>query len=99
MNIKRYPVNDPKSKAYKDLIQKAQKQLKETGCASFPNFFTDLAVEQAANEAKKSAKRAFVTDSKHNAFQLPGQDENYPETHPRNLMMRTRVASSVQTLQ
>lgn len=60
---------------------------------SFPNFFTEAAIALSAEEAAEAAKTAFVTDNTHNAFQLPGRDDSLPPSHPRNLPMRTRVAS------
>ena len=43
---------------------------------------------------------SFLQDRSHyshsntdNAYQLSGRDDDFPETHPRNVFMRTRVAS------
>ena len=52
------------------------------------------ATHRAAEEARAAAPRAFVTDDTHNAYQLPGTDPNLPDNHPRNVPMRTRVAST-----
>ena len=89
-----YPIHRPGSPAYQTLVEAARASLAETGCASFPGFFTPPATTRAAGEARAAAPRAFVTDATHNAYQLPGTDQALPDTHPRNVPMRTRVAST-----
>ena len=68
--------------------------LAATGCAFFPGFLPPQATHRAAEEARAAAPRAFVADDTHNAYQLPGTDPNLPDNHPRDVPMRTRVAST-----
>jgi hypothetical protein len=92
-----YPTHRPDSAAYRVLVDASRGALAATGCASFPGFLTFLtpqATHHAAEEARAAAPRAFVADDTHNAYQLPGTDPNLPDNHPRDVPMRTRVAST-----
>eukprot|EP00938_MAST-03A_sp_MAST-3A-sp1_P004082 g4082.t1 len=93
VNLSTYPIHRPGSKEYDDLIEKSREDLRKTGCATFENFWNDEVVERATNHVAEHASTAFETDNEHNAYQLSGHDENYADTHPRNVFMRTRVAS------
>ena len=93
VNLSTYPIHRPGSKEYDDLIEKSREDLRKTGCATFENFWNDEVVERATNHVAEHASTAFETDNEHNAYQLSGQDDNYADTHPRNVFMRTRVAS------
>ena len=93
VNLDTYPIHRPGSEEYDDLIEKSREDLRKTGCATFENFWNEDVVERATNHVAEHASTAFETDNEHNAYQLSGQDENYADTHPRNVFMRTRVAS------
>ena len=75
-----------------DMIEVAQQSLHETGVASFPGFLTAEALQLTAAEAEEASPASFITDNKHNAWQLP-YNESLPNSHLHNLFMRTRVAS------
>jgi hypothetical protein len=94
MNLLEYPLHKTNSTQYTTIVANAREQLHKTGCATFPRFFTPAALEQSVqNNSVSKANQAFTTDSYHNAFQLSGIDKNYQQDHPRNLLMRTKVAS------
>jgi hypothetical protein len=94
INVNKYPIHLPTSDPkYATILRHAQQQLQSSGCATFPQFFTPQAVKIATREASQAASQAFTTDSNHNAFQLPATDATLPPSHPRNIQMRTRVAS------
>jgi len=50
-------------------------------------------VKRAVEHIDKNVDSAFETDNKHNAYQLSGYDNKFDSNHPRNVFMRTRVAS------
>jgi len=87
----RYPLDHPPGLF--PVISAARASLESTGCASFPGFFAPAAIAEAVRETDAASSAAHVTDSTHNAFQLPGKVATHPPSHPRNLEMRTRVAS------
>ena len=93
MNLLEYPLHKTNSTQYTTIVTNAREQLNKTGCATFPRFFTPAALEQSVLNNSVAANQAFTTDSYHNAFQLSGVDSAYQEDHPRNLLMRTKVAS------
>ena len=94
VDFERYPLNDLAGAAMQSVLAKARSDLAATGCASFPGFLSPDATAAAAVQASRAAPSAFVTDDWHNAYQLPGQDPELPPNHVRNLLMRTRVAST-----
>ena len=89
VNLARYPID---SAELSELVRAAQRSLEETGVASFPGFLTADATSAAAAEAIDASPTAWVTDSKHNAWQSD-RDASLPPGHIVNLFMRTRVAS------
>ena len=93
VNLLAYPIHSSEQKLYQTTVQHARQQLQETGCASFPHFFTSAAVKASLSRIKPSSPAAFSCNNFHNAFQLPGTDANYSNNHPRNVFMQTRVAS------
>lgn len=93
VNFKLYPLDKPQSQEYGQLVKKGVEMLKNTGCATFPSFMSIDATHEAAVNAQRASKDAFVTDDVHNAYQLPGFDELLPAGHVRNLGMNTQVAS------
>ena len=93
VNTAEFPIDKPDSKVG-GLVTAARSALKTTGCASFKGFLKQEAVSQAVGSALESVDDAFETDSRHNAYQIPEIDDSYAETHPRNVFMRTRVAST-----
>ena len=94
INFERYPIDAPSSAKFHAVVEGARHALVESGCASFPEFLTSDATDQAAAEAAAKAPSAFVTNSTHNAWQLPFADPAYPAEDVRNLEMHTRVAST-----
>lgn len=93
VNLKLYPLDKPDSPEYAQLVKNGVEMLKSTGCASFPSFMSIEATQAAAVNAQQGSKKAFVTDDKHNAYQLAGFDNSLPPQHVRNLEMNTQVAS------
>ena len=94
IDLARYPIDSPTSDEYLQMLNVARRSLAETGCASFPGFLTAEATAEAASEAAAKSPSAFVTDSTHNAWQLPDDDPARPPDDVRNVRMRTRVAST-----
>jgi len=94
IDLDRYPVNDLSSPAGQKMLENARRALSTTGVATFPGFLREEVTRLATAEAAEAAKSAFICNSSHNAYQLPGIDPDLPETHVRNMMMRTRVAST-----
>lgn len=93
INLDFYPLDNPHSQEYSQLVKRGADMLSRTGCATFPAFLTDDATEAACLMAQRSSRSAFVTNDKHNAYQLPKVDETLPINHVRNLEMNTQVAS------
>ena len=94
VNLERYPIGDLRSAEGRALVEKAQSDLADEGCASFPCFLAPAALADAVEEATAAAPGAFETDDTHNAYQLSDTDATLSSTHVRNQQMRTRVAST-----
>jgi hypothetical protein len=93
IDLHTYPLDKPNSEEYALLVRRGAKMLQYCGCATFPSFMTNTAVSEAASKARQTSLKAFITNDHHNAYQLPGIDESLPMNHPRNLAMKTQVAS------
>jgi hypothetical protein len=94
INTALYPISDPSSERARAIVAEARDSLREHGLASFPDFLTRQALDNAAEAARRAAPQAFTTDAWHNAYQQPGSDDALPPSHARNVRMRTRVAST-----
>eukprot|EP00051_Salpingoeca_urceolata_P016299 m.215577 g.215577 ORF g.215577 m.215577 type:complete len:347 (+) comp18641_c0_seq1:1191-2231(+) len=96
VDLERYPLHlcVDRSVAYADIVQQARSSLATTGCASFPGFWRPEVVRETVDLTQTLVPDAFVTDSTHNAYQLPESDLTLPSNHVRNVQMNTRVASA-----
>jgi hypothetical protein len=90
INVARYPITP-------DCIEVSlpldyADSLASTGCLVLNDFLTTEATAEMAMEARAEAANAWVTDNEHTAWQSPS-DDSFSQSHVRNQMMRTRVAS------
>ena len=76
-------------------VQNARKKYLKTGMATFQNFLTKEAITEAVSESKNETGETiecFVTDTMHNVYLLP-QDPSFSNSHIRNKLLNTKVAS------
>ncbi|KIC09980.1 hypothetical protein RA19_12480 [Leisingera sp. ANG-M1] len=81
VDLGRYPIDRPSSKAYERLISDLQRELEADGCAVLPGFVHAEGVARLAAEADEVAKHGHKSFSRTNAY-FSKDDPTLPETHP-----------------
>jgi len=79
----RYPIHEPGSRAYDDLVAGCRESLAEDGCCTLSGFLRPDAVERIALEAKRLAPQAHRHRATHNPYFCEARDELGAE-HPIN---------------
>jgi hypothetical protein len=80
----RYPIGDPASAAYADLVLHCQDQLRAFGVAELPGFLTPAAVSEMIVLTGTLAAGAWASDQDHTVYFEPFDDSAGPD-HPRAL--------------
>lgn len=93
IDLSNYPLHEPNSKRYKELVSSARASLAKTGCTTFPQFLTQDALTSVASEVAAISSSAFEARTALNAYQLIESDPRYPPNHARNNLHNTHVAS------
>ena len=88
VDLRRYPINEPASQAYRDLVRDCQDQLRDRGVAQLPGFLTPGAVSQMIAEADRLAGRAWASDQSHTVYFEP-PDDSAGADHPRALLQHS----------
>jgi hypothetical protein len=88
VDLERYPINDPASPAYRDLVQICRDQLSRHGVAELTGFLTPDAVGQMLAVASELAGQAWASDQTHTVYFEPADDSDGPD-HPRALLQHS----------
>jgi hypothetical protein len=88
VDLDRYPVNDPASPAYRDLVQACRDQLADRGVAQLAGFLTPVAVSQMLALADRLAGQAWASDQAHTVYFEPTDQSGGPD-HPRALLQHS----------
>ena len=83
-----YPIDDPASPAYRDLVRTCQAQLRDQGLAQLAGFLTPAAVSEMLGLAGELAGQAWASDQAHTVYFEPADDSAGPD-HPRALLQRS----------
>ncbi|MEX0301219.1 MAG: hypothetical protein AB3N24_02235 [Leisingera sp.] len=81
VDLGRYPIDRPSSKAYERLISDLQRELAADGCAVLPGFAHADGISRLVAEAGTVAKHGHKSFSRTNAY-FSKDDSSLPETHP-----------------
>lgn len=84
--LDRYPLHDPDSADYREIVARARTDIDALGCSVIPGFFTPDALARLQGEARTLAPRAYVNDIVNNAYSTQ-KDPNLPDDHPVNILM------------
>jgi len=82
IDLARYPVMEPTSPRYAEVVAEAQAQLAQRGAAEIPGFITPDGVAALAADADALAARAHHSAGQGTAY-LEFPDFSLPEDHPR----------------
>ncbi len=83
VDLEAYPLQNVK------FVQKCNETLNTEGVLTLKNFLNWKTIEQLVKEAKENQHKAFYSNSTHNIYLTP-QDENFPEDH----IFNTQITSS-----
>ena len=92
MNLSAYPIHQPQSDNYKDLVRYHQDQLKIYIIMTLPELKTKEAISEAVMEVEEKAHRSFTMQTEHNIY-LRERDINNPVSHISNKLLYTNVAA------
>ncbi len=82
IDLERYPVLEPESAAYRELVDRARRQLREKGAAEIEGFVSASGVSALARDADALAVRAHSSGGQGTAY-LEFPDFTLPPDHPR----------------
>ena len=88
VDLSRYPINDPASPAYRELVRDCQDQLRGHGVAQLAGFLTPAAVAEMLALASRLAARAWASDQVHTVYFEPA-DNSAGRDHPRALLQHS----------
>mmetsp|Transcript_14627 Transcript_14627/g.40490 ORF Transcript_14627/g.40490 Transcript_14627/m.40490 type:complete len:294 (-) Transcript_14627:38-919(-) len=81
IDIERYPIDQPSSPAYAELIKTIRKSLDHDGCAVLPSFFSQSALAALIKDANEQAPNVFVTEKVNNPY-FTEDDATLDPSHP-----------------
>jgi hypothetical protein len=82
VDLDRYPVLQPESAAYRDVVARARQQMRERGAAEIEGFVSRAGVAALARDADALAARAHASGGQGTAY-LEFPDFSLPPDHPR----------------
>jgi hypothetical protein len=88
VDLDSYPINDPSSPAYRDLVRACQAQLRDQGLAQLAGFLTPAAVSEMLALASDLTSQAWASDQTHTVYFEPADDDAGSD-HPRALLQRS----------
>ena len=88
VDLGRYPINEPDSRACRDLVLHCRDQLREHGVAQLAGFLTPAAVSQMIAAAGRLAGQAWASDQSHTVYFEP-PDDSAGADHPRALLQHS----------
>ncbi|WP_166433985.1 HalD/BesD family halogenase [Roseovarius spongiae] len=87
VNLDAYPIMDPDSPAWSDLVGRLRRELDERQYVSLPDFILPAARERAVADALAALPRAHHNSSRRNCYLHRQGDPSLPDDHPRNIML------------
>jgi len=87
IDINNYPIHQPDSAEYLDIVKSVRLDLDKDGCAVLSNFLSVEGLETIANEAEERKSQAYYAESKLCNVYLVNGNLNEAEDHPQNIFM------------
>jgi len=92
INLEVYPINQPHSDRYRDLVKFHQEQLLQNGVTTLPGLVTKEALDETVKEVEGKADTSFTMKTDHNIY-LKESDKSLDTNHIRNKRLDTKVAA------
>lgn len=84
VDLERYPIHNPDSAAWTDLIARVKADLDRDGCSVLPAFLTEAGLAQAKQETNALAPKAFFQHLRCNIYNTE-PDDSLADDDPRQL--------------
>lgn len=88
VDIERYPLNDPRSRIYNELVAIAREYLAVEGCVRFSQFILPKWQDKLLKETNALANKALFSKKEYTPYGTSA-DESFPIGHPRRNTHRT----------
>ena len=90
VNLEKYPILEPSSREYEQLVKRSQAELRDTGLCVLDGFIRPAALELMRQQAAAAESKAFYSRVVGNAY-LCGKNPELPADHAINLEDHTTL--------
>ena len=87
IDLKNYPIHQPDSAEYLEIVKSVRLDLDEDGCAVLSNFLSVEGLDTITNEAEERKSQAYYAESKLCNVYLANGNPNEAEDHPQNIFL------------
>jgi len=87
LDLEKYPIDQPASKDYLQIIDSVKASLSKDGCALLPNLLTKKGLSTLVSESEDKKSKAYYSDSKLCNVYLGKGNPNESNDHPQNVFM------------
>jgi len=87
IDLNNYPIHQPDSSEYLEIVKSVKSELAEDGCAVLSNFLSVEGLETIAKEAEERKSQAYYAKSKVCNVYLANGNTNEAKDHPQNIFM------------
>jgi len=87
IDLKNYPIHQPDSAEYLEIVKSVRLDLDEDGCAVLSNFLSVEGLDTITNEAEERKSQAYYAESKLCNVYLANGNPNEVEDHPQNIFL------------
>ena len=87
IDLNNYPIHQPDSAEYLEIVKSVRLDLTEDGCAVLSNFLSVEGLDTITNEAEERKSQAYYAESKLCNVYLANGNPNEAEDHPQNIFL------------
>jgi len=87
IDLNNYPIHQPDSAEYLEIVKSVRLDLTEDGCAVLSNFLSVEGLDTITNEAEERKSQAYFAESKLCNVYLANGNPNEAEDHPQNIFL------------
>ena len=87
IDLNNYPIHQPDSAEYLEIVKYVRLDLTEDGCSVLSNFLSVEGLDTIGNEAEERKSQAYYAESKLCNVYLANGNPNEAESHPQNIFM------------
>ncbi len=87
IDLNNYPIHQPDSAEYLEIVKCVRLDLTEDGCSVLSNFLSVEGLDTIGNEAEERKSQAYYAESKLCNVYLANGNPNKAEDHPQNIFL------------